>query len=149
MRILALDLGTKTIGVAVSDELEIAAHGVTTIKRKDFKRDLEALGKIIDEYMPAQIVVGVPYKSDGTVGRRGSDIFKFAEDLKKTFSLPVEFWDESFSTVNAEKILLEADLSRGKRKKIIDKMAAVFILEEYLESKRQISQPRIDQLKKE
>jgi putative Holliday junction resolvase len=136
MRILALDVGTKTIGVAVSDELGIAAHGVTTIKRKELKRDLEALRKLIDEYKPSEMLVGVPYHSDGTVSKRGQGILKFAEVLKKTFSIPVEFWDESYSTVSAEEVLLEADLSRRKRKKVIDKMAAVFILEEYLESKR-------------
>jgi putative Holliday junction resolvase len=144
MRILALDVGTKTIGIAVSDELGIAAHGVTTIRRTEFKRDLEALSKIIDEYKPSEILVGVPYKSDGRVGNRGEGIMKFGEEIKKTFSISVEFWDESFSTVSAEKMLLEADLSRRKRKKIIDKMAAVFILEEYLESKRQLSRTQVD-----
>ncbi|MGH7888941.1 MAG: Holliday junction resolvase RuvX [Thermodesulfobacteriota bacterium] len=143
MRILALDVGTKTIGVAVSDELRIAAHGLTTIKRTDLGRDLEALRKIIDEYKPSEIVVGIPYKDDGTVGKRGEDISRFAGKVKETFPISVEFWDESFSTVRAEEILLEADLSRRKRKKVIDKMAAVFILEGYLESKRQMSQPQI------
>lgn len=136
MRILALDVGTKTIGVAVSDELGIAAHGVTTIKRTELRRDIEALRKIINEYNPSEILVGVPYNIDGTVGKRGQDILKFAEKIKKAFSLPVEFCDESFSTVDAERLLLEADLSRRKRKRVIDKMAAVFILEGYLEKKR-------------
>jgi putative Holliday junction resolvase len=136
MRILALDVGTKTIGVAVSDELGIAAHGVTTIKRKDLNHDLEALRKIIDEYNPSEILVGVPYSYDGTVSKRGEGILKFAEKIKNAFSPPVEFWDESFSTVEAERMLLEADLSRKKRKKVIDKMAAVFILESYLDKKR-------------
>jgi putative Holliday junction resolvase len=144
MRILALDVGTKTIGIAISDELEIAAHGVTTIKRTDFKRDLQALRKIIDEYKPSEILVGVPYNSDGTVSKRGQDIIKFAHKIKDTFLIPVEFWDESFSTSSAEQILLEADLSRRKRKRIIDKMAAAFILEGYLESKRQRSQILVD-----
>jgi putative Holliday junction resolvase len=136
MRILALDVGTKTIGVAVSDELGISAHGVTTIKRTDLKRDLEALRKIIDEYNPSEILVGVPYNYDGTVSKRGEGILKFAEKIKNAFSLPVEYWDESFSTADAERMLLEADLSRKKRKRVIDKMAAVFILEGYLEKKR-------------
>jgi putative pre-16S rRNA nuclease len=136
MRILALDVGTKTIGVAVSDELGIAAHGVTTIKRTEVKRDIEALCKIINQYNPSEILVGIPYNIDGTVGKRGQDILKFAVKVKNIFSLPVEFWDESFSTVDAEKILLEADLSRKRRKKVIDKMAAVFILEGYLGRKR-------------
>ena len=75
MRILALDVGTRTIGVAVSDELWIAAHGVTTIKRSDLRRDLEALRKIIDQYKPSEILVGVPYNYDGTVSKRGEEIF--------------------------------------------------------------------------
>jgi putative Holliday junction resolvase len=136
MRILALDVGTKTIGVAVSDELGIAAHGVTTIKRVGVKRDIEALAKIINQYNPSEILVGVPYNIDGTVGKRGQDILRFAERIKEAFSLPVEFSDESFSTADAERMLIEADMSRKKRKRVIDKMAAVFILEGYLERKR-------------
>lgn len=136
MRILALDVGTKTIGVAVSDELQIAAHGVTTVKRTDLRHDLDALRKIKDEYRPSRILVGVPYLLDGTVNKRGEDILKFAEKIKSVFAIPVELWDESYSTVRAEEVLLEADLSRKKRKKVIDKIAAVFILEGYLENKR-------------
>ncbi|MGH7900628.1 MAG: Holliday junction resolvase RuvX [Thermodesulfobacteriota bacterium] len=143
MRILALDVGTKTIGVAVSDELRIAAHGVSTIKRTDLKRDLEALHKIVDKYKPSEILVGVPYNYDGTVSKRGEEILRFAEKIKATFSLPLEFWDESFSTVSAENILLEADLSRKKRKRVIDKMAAVIILQDYLRSRENV-EPRTD-----
>ena len=143
MRILALDVGTKTIGVAVSDELRIAARGVTTIKRTDLKRDLEALRKIIDQYSPSEVLVGVPYNNDGAVSKRGEVILKFVEKIKNSFSLPIELWDESFSTVDAEKILLEADLSRKKRRKVIDKLAAVFILQDYLQQKVNIK-PRTD-----
>lgn len=143
MRILALDVGTKTIGVAVSDELRIAAHGVSTIKRTDLKRDLEALHKIVDKYKPSEILVGVPYNYDGTVSKRGEEILRFAEKIKATFSLPLEFWDESFSTVSAENILLEADLSRKKRKRVIDKVAAVIILQDYLRSRENV-EPRTD-----
>ena len=136
MRTLALDVGTKTIGVAVSDELGITANGVTTIKRKNLKQDLDKLDILIKEYQPGEILVGVPYQMDGSVGERGGQILKFSDKIREAFSLPVVFWDESFSTVNAEEKLLQADLSRKKRKKVIDKMAAVFILQEYLESKR-------------
>ena len=124
---------------AQRDELGIAAHGVTTIKRTELKRDIEALCKLISQYNPSEILVGVPYNIDGTVGKRGQDILKFAEKIKEIFSMPVEFWDESFSTVDAEKMLIEADVSRRKRKRVIDKMAAVFILEWYLEKKRETS----------
>lgn len=143
MRILALDVGTKTIGVAVSDELRIAAHGVTTIKRTELKRDLDAIGRLINHYNPSEVLIGVPYNSDGTVSKRGEGILEFAEKIKEKFSLPLDLWDESFSTVSAENILLEADLSRKKRKRVIDKMAAVIILQDFLRS-REIIEPRTD-----
>ena len=140
MRTLALDVGTKTIGVAVSDELGITANGVTTITRKGLKSDLEELKNIVDEYGPGEIVVGLPYQMDGSLTQRGERIQFLAEKIKAALSLPVEYWDESYSTVNAEKVLIRADVSRKKRKKVIDKMAAVYILQEYLESKRPINQ---------
>lgn len=136
MRILSLDVGTKTIGVAVSDELGITANGITTIKRSDIKSDLKDLEDIIDRYSPGEIVIGIPYNTDGTVGKRGKDILAFSDTVKREFRIPVVYWDESFSTVKAEEKMLEADLSRRKRKKVIDKMAAVIILQEYLASKQ-------------
>lgn len=136
MRTLALDVGTKTIGVAVSDEHGITAHGVTTIKRREMKNDLDALSRIIDAHKPSEILIGIPYNIDGAVSKRGKEILDFADILKRTFSLHIELWDESYSTADAEKILLEANLSRKKRKRVIDKMAAVFILQDYLAQKR-------------
>jgi len=136
MRILALDVGTKTIGIAVSDELGITANGVTTIQRKNVKQDLYELDILIQEYKPGEILVGVPYNMEGGVSKRGEEIIEFADKIKAAFSLPIMFWDESYSTVNAEEKLIQANMSRRKRKKVIDKMAAVFILQEYLESKR-------------
>ena len=136
MRTLALDVGTKTIGVAVSDEDGITANGLTTIKRSEMKNDLDALSRIIDEYKPSEILIGIPYNIDGEISERGKEILNFANILKRTFSLHVELWDESFSTADAEKVLLEANLSRKKRKRVIDKMAAVVILRDYLEQKR-------------
>lgn len=136
MRTLALDVGTKTIGVAVSDELGITANGVTTIRRKNLEYDFEELGKILSEYSPSELLVGVPYRSDGGVSKRGEAILEFADKVKDKFGLPVIYWDESFSTSNAERHLIDAELSRKKRKKVIDKMAAVYILAEYLESRR-------------
>ncbi|OGE23195.1 MAG: Holliday junction DNA helicase RuvA [Candidatus Dadabacteria bacterium RIFCSPHIGHO2_12_FULL_53_21] len=138
MRILALDVGTRTIGVAVSDELGITANGVATIKRKDIEYDKSELAKFIDLYAPSEILVGIPYRSDGGVGKRGQEIMKFADILKDAFDLPVIYWDESFSTADAERFLISADVGRKKRKQVIDKMAAVYILAEYLESKRPV-----------
>lgn len=135
MRILALDVGTKTIGVAVSDELQIIASGLTTINRKHEREDISKLKKITDEYSPGLILIGVPYNVDGTVGERGKKIIEFSKKVGKSLKLPIELCDESFSTVNAEKVLIEADLSRKKRKKVIDKMAAVVILQGFLDSK--------------
>lgn len=138
MRILALDVGTRTIGVAVSDELGITANGVATIRRKDIEYDKAELGKIIERYAPSEILVGIPYRSDGGVGKRGQEIMKFADILKGAFDLPVIYWDESFSTADAERFLISADVGRKKRKQVIDKMAAVYILAEYLESRRPV-----------
>jgi len=134
MRILALDVGTKTIGVAVSDELRISSNGVKTIQRKSIKSDMNELKEIIGEYLPAEIVIGLPYREDGSLGKRGQDIEEFSKKIENRFKLPVVYYDESYSTVFAEKALIEADLSRKKRKKIIDKMAAVVILQGYLDS---------------
>jgi len=136
MRILALDVGTKTIGVALSDELGITANGVTTILRKNTRYDTGEIKKLVETYNPSEIVVGVPYDMNGEVTERGSEIMQFALKLKEALELPINYWDESFSTVNAENMLIGANVSRKKRKKVIDKMAAVFILEEYLESRR-------------
>lgn len=138
MRILALDVGTRTIGVAVSDELGITANGIATIRRKDIEYDKAELGKIIERYAPSEILVGIPYRSDGGVGKRGQEIMKFADILKGAFDLPVIYWDESFSTADAERFLISADVGRKKRKQVIDKMAAVYILAEYLESRRPV-----------
>ena len=135
MRILALDVGTKTIGVAVSDELRISANGVKTIQRKSRKNDLNELQEIIEEYKPTEIVVGLPYREDGSLSKRGRDIEEFSRKIGNRFKLPITHIDESFSTVFAEKALIEGDISRKKRKKIIDKMAAVVILQGYLDSK--------------
>ena len=138
-RTLALDVGSKTIGVAVSDLLGITANGVTTILRKDIEHDTAELGKIIAEYEPGELLVGLPMRGDGGMTRRGEEIKKFASRVLEKFGIPVSFWDESYSTKNAERFLIEADVSRKKRKKVIDKMAAVYILAEYLETKRPIS----------
>ncbi len=132
MRILALDVGTKTIGVAVSDELKITANGVKTINRKNETNDINELKSLVGEYSPEKIVVGLPYRMDGSLGERGQNIEKFAKKIESKIKLPLEFWDESFSTVNAEKALIEGNMSRKKRKKVIDKMAAVIILQDYL-----------------
>ncbi|NLO98484.1 MAG: Holliday junction resolvase RuvX [Peptococcaceae bacterium] len=134
MRIIGLDLGEKTIGVAISDPLALTAQGITVIKRSP--KELEELERLIKEYEVTEIVIGLPRHMNGNLGDRALITQEFASLLEQTFQLPVTFWDERLSTIGAERVLLEADLSRAKRKKIIDKMAAVFILQGYLDSRK-------------
>jgi len=133
LRIMGLDLGEKTIGVAMSDPLAFTAQGITVIRRSS--KDIEDLRHLIEEYGVNEIVIGYPRNMNGTIGERAIITQEFAAKLERIFSLQVRLWDERLSTVGAERALLEADLSRAKRKKIIDKMAAVFILQGYLDSK--------------
>lgn len=133
MRIMGLDLGDKTIGVALSDPLALTAQGLKVIKRSGF--EMGEIAKIVKEYEVTEIVVGYPKNMNGTIGPRAKKTEEFAHNLKNELSLPVRLWDERLSTVGAERVLLEADISRAKRKKIIDKMAAVIILQGYLDSK--------------
>jgi len=130
---MGLDLGEKTIGVAMSDPLGLTAQGITVIKRSS--KDLEELQRLITDYEVTEIVIGLPRHMNGSLGDRALQTQKFASRLEQTFQLPVTLWDERLSTVGAERALLEADVSRAKRKKIIDKMAAVFILQGYLDSR--------------
>jgi len=136
MRIMGFDVGSRTIGVAISDELGITAQGLKTIKRKSMQEDLEEISTIIAQFNIEKIVVGLPVNMDGTIGKQAEMIFQWIKTLKEKFSLPVETWDERLSTVEASKVLLEADLSRKKRKKVIDKLAAVLILQGYLSQDR-------------
>jgi len=134
MRILALDVGDKTIGVAVSDELLFTAQGVGVIKRTSPARDFAQLAEIVGQYTPSQVVVGLPKNMNGSIGSRGELIQGFAAELAEAFpQVEVKLWDERLSTVAAEKALIAADVSRAKRRKVIDKMAAVFILQGYLD----------------
>ena len=134
-RTISLDIGTKTIGIAVSDELGITANGVCTIHRENEKKDLAQLRDIIERYSPREILVGIPYNQDGSLGNRAKGIKRFSERIQNSLGLPVRYWDESFSTKTAEKTLIDAGMGRKKRKTVIDKMAATVILEEYLMSR--------------
>ncbi len=135
MRILALDVGDKTIGVAASDLLLFTAQGVEVIRRTSIEKDFMRLAEIITQYEVETIVIGLPKNMNGSIGPRGELMQKFATDLEKNFpQVQVRLWDERLSTVAATKALISADVSRAKRKKVIDKMAAVFILQGYLDS---------------
>ena len=136
MRTMGLDIGTHTIGIAISDELGITAQGFKTLRRKSMEGDLKELAMIIHQFEIEKIVVGLPKNMNGTLGRQAEIVLKCVEVLKNNIHVPVDTWDERLSTVGASKILLEADLSRRKRKKVIDKLAAVLILQGYLDQSR-------------
>lgn len=133
MRIIGLDIGDKTIGVAVSDPLGLTAQGITTIHRKGKEKDALELQKIINEYSAEFILSGLPKNMNGTIGEQGEKVIKFCTFLEKRLNIKVEYWDERLTTVAAHRAMLEADLSREKRKKIVDKLAAVYILQGYLD----------------
>ena len=134
-RIMGLDIGDKTIGVAVSDLMGLTAQGVKTIRRVGKKKDIEELKAIIKERQVNKIVSGLHKNMNGTLGPQGEKVLKFCELIKEETGLEIEFWDERLSTVAAERSLIEADVSRQKRKKVIDMLAAVIILQGYLDLK--------------
>lgn len=131
MRVMGLDVGDKYIGVAISDELGLTAHGLKTIKREGC---IEVLKENIKEYEVGSIIVGVPRMLNGSLGIQGEKVLKFVEDLKASLGLPTFLWDERLSTLAAERTLLEADTSRKKRRTLRDKVSAVIILQGYLDS---------------
>lgn len=134
MRIMGLDLGSKRIGVAVSDAMLITAQGQKVITRSD--REIGELAGLVQEFEVGEIVLGYPRNMNGTLGIRARMTEEYAQILRDRLNLPVRLWDERLSTVGAGRVLLEANLSRSKRKKVIDKMAAVFILQGYLDSRK-------------
>ena len=136
VRILGLDLGDKTIGVAVSDALGYTAQGLKVIKRQNLANDLKELNKIIADYQIGKIVVGLPRNMDGSIGPQAKKVYRFIELLGAEFGLPIISVDERLTTKAAEAILLEGNLRRAKRKRVIDKIAASIILQGYLDSIR-------------
>ncbi|MCY1035572.1 Holliday junction resolvase RuvX [Corallococcus sp. BB11-1] len=136
MRTFGLDYGTKTIGVAVSDGLGLTAQTVTTVRRSSIKADLAELSRLVKEYEVTRIVLGLPLNMNGSEGPRAEASRKFADVLGQSLGLPVELWDERLSTVAAQRTLLEADVSRAKRREVIDQLAAQFILQGWLDAHR-------------
>ena len=135
MKILGLDLGSKTIGVAISDDLVLTAQVLTSIKRTVLAKDLADILALVNEYQVQEIVVGLPINMDGTKGESARQAEAFIEKLKETLLIKIIPWDERLSTVAAERILLEGDLSRKKRRKVIDRLSAAIILQGYLDSR--------------
>ncbi|MCL1694968.1 MULTISPECIES: Holliday junction resolvase RuvX [unclassified Lysinibacillus] len=137
MRIMGLDVGSKTVGVAVSDALGWTAQGIETVKIDEANGEfgIERIAELVKEYSITEFVVGYPKNMNNTVGPRGEASENYKKLLEETFSLPVKLWDERLTTMAAERMLIDADVSRKKRKQVIDKMAAVMILQGYLDSK--------------
>ena len=133
MRIMALDVGTKRIGVALSDPLKITAQGLETFQRTTLEKDIAGLWQLIDDHEVSQLVVGLPKNMNGSLGFNAEEVQQFIADLTAERPIEVIWVDERLTTVSAERALLEADVSRAKRKKVVDKMAAVIILQSYLD----------------
>lgn len=135
-RLMGLDLGTKTIGVAISDGLQYTATPHSTIKRKKFTQDAEQLLAIIADNESVGIVLGLPLNMDGSEGPRAQSTRAFQRNLAQKTELPITFWDERLSTSAVTRTMLEADISRAKQAEVVDKLAASYILQGYLDSKR-------------
>jgi putative Holliday junction resolvase len=132
---MGLDYGDRNIGVAVSDAFGWTAQGKETVERRRDGGELDRIAELVKEYEVSEVVVGLPKNMNGSIGPRGEISIAFAEQLRQKLGLPVHLWDERLTTVSAERTLLEADVSRKKRKQVIDKMAATLILQNYLDSK--------------
>lgn len=138
-RALGLDIGDRTIGIAVSDLLGMTAQGVETIRRTTLEADIQRLQELMAQYDTKLLVSGYPRNMNGTEGSRCEFVKEFCSEVQKVDpEVKVEFWDERLSTVAVTRSLIEADVSRKKRKKVVDKMAAVFILQGWLDSRSKL-----------
>lgn len=134
-RVLGLDVGSRTIGMAVSDPLGITAQGLPTLRRTNKRGDFEQLASVLREYSVSEIVVGYPLRLSGAEGTQSEKMQLFAEELRKKFKLPVHLWDERLTSSQANRILRDADLSIKKRGEAVDRMAAVLILQSWMEAR--------------
>ena len=135
-RVLGLDVGSRRIGIAISDPLGITAQGLETLQRRNKRQDLAALERVIREYAVREIVVGLPLRMSGAEGTQSAKMQGFAEDLRKRFRLPVHLWDERLTSAEANRLLRETELSIEKRAKAVDRMAAILILQGWMEGRR-------------
>lgn len=140
VRAMGLDVGMKTIGVAVSDELGLAAHPVETIRRAGTAPDAARVVAMVAQRDIGDVVVGIPYELSGVEGPRAKRVRVFVDALREALdsAVPIHEWDERFSTVAVERVLIEADVSRAKRKRVVDKQAAAFILQGWLDGQRSL-----------
>ena len=134
MKVLGLDIGEKRIGIAVSDALRCTAQGLTVLQRSGAAEDIGAIKDLINASQVSEVVVGFPKNMDGSVGEGAQKVLSFVRNLEEALSIPVILWDERLTTAEATRMLLEADVTRSKRKKVVDKIAAVLILQGYLDS---------------
>jgi putative Holliday junction resolvase len=132
-RILALDVGSKTIGMAVSDPLGITAQGLATLRRKNKRTDFDALARVLEEYAVAEIVVGYPLRMSGAAGPQAEKMAAFAEQIRQRFQVPVHLWDERLTSAEAGRVLRETDMSIRRRGQVVDRLAAVLILQSFLD----------------
>lgn len=139
MRYLALDLGEKRIGVAVSDESGLTAQPLGTITRSDFDTEVKKIGNLIEEYKVHTLVIGLPRNMDGSLGPQAKKALNYGEKLRETLGIRVVTWDERLTTQEVERLLISADVSRKRRKTVVDKLAAALILEGYLAFERRNS----------
>ena len=135
-RTMGLDVGTRTIGVAVSDELSITGQALTTLRRSNLRTDLRALCELIEKHGVNRIVVGLPLNMDGSEGPSAAEARKVGEAVASALKIPVEYWDERLTTVAAGRMLIEADVSRARRRQVVDQVAAALILQGWLDARR-------------
>jgi putative Holliday junction resolvase len=131
-RILGLDVGSKTIGLAVSDPLGITAQGLNTIRRKNKRHDFEQLQQIITQFEVSAIVVGLPLRLSGGEGTQSEKMRGFAAELQRRFGLPVHLWDERLTSAEANRVLRESEMSIKRRGEVVDRLAAVLILQSWM-----------------
>jgi putative Holliday junction resolvase len=143
-RILGLDVGARRVGIAISDPLGLTAQGLDTLQRRNRRYDLGELRKLLKEYAVREIVVGNPLRMSGQSGTQAQKMEVFAGQLKQSFSLPVHLWDERLSTAEAHRLLDETGIRDSRRKEVIDKMAAVLILQSFLDARAARAQNSVD-----
>jgi putative Holliday junction resolvase len=136
VRILGLDMGTKRIGVAMSDELLLTAQGSETIERRSPLADIGRIAALVRDNGVSEVVVGLPLNMNGSEGPKAKEVAAFVGELSKAVDVPIKTWDERLTTAQVERVMLEADISRAKRKKNADKLAAQVILQSYLDSRK-------------
>ncbi len=136
LRVLALDFGARNIGLAVSDELGVTAQGLPTLRRSNKRNDLDYLRRVIKQFHVAELVMGLPLRMSGSEGIQSEKVQVFAEELRRKFKLPVHLFDERLTSVEANRLLRETDMSTRHRAGVVDQLAAVLILQSFLEFRK-------------